>query len=188
MDIRMKKPSHPGLFIRREILEANTLSIIELAAMLNVDKEYLKGILEGEIPITKYVAGQIEKIYSISANTLLKMQISYNRSIPHIAPKIKDVFGKQLKIAREHRKISLEEMANICKFSLSTLKDFENGNRLPSIQHFQTIIYVLRIPSEHFFYPNTSLVHYLYIGDLSEKDLDKVFEFMKKLQFQILTS
>ena len=68
------KPSHPGDFVRTEILEALGLSVSKAADILNVRRATLSDLLHGKSGMSPEMALRIEKAFGMSMDTLLKMQ------------------------------------------------------------------------------------------------------------------
>ena len=71
-------PSHPGDFIRTEIVEELGLSITETAEILGVHRTTLSDLLNSNATLSAEMALRIEKAFGISMDTLLRMQAWYD--------------------------------------------------------------------------------------------------------------
>ena len=67
-------PSHPGEFIRAEILDELGLSVTEAAKLLGVRRATLSDLLNGKSSLSPEMALRIEKEFNIGMNMLLRMQ------------------------------------------------------------------------------------------------------------------
>ena len=68
------KPSHPGDFIRTEILEELGLTVSKAAEVLEVRRATLSDLVNGKSGVSPEMALRIEKAFGVSMDTLLKMQ------------------------------------------------------------------------------------------------------------------
>lgn len=68
------KPSHPGVFIREEIIEELGLSVAHAAEVLDVRRATLSDLLNGKAALSPEMALRIEKAFGVSMDTLLRMQ------------------------------------------------------------------------------------------------------------------
>ena len=68
------KPSHPGSFVRMEILDALGLSISRGAAILGVRRATLSDLVNEKATLSPEMALRIEKAFGVSLDTLLRMQ------------------------------------------------------------------------------------------------------------------
>ncbi len=71
-------PSHPGDFIRTEIVEELGLSVAETAEILGVHGATLSDLLNSNATLSAEMALRIEKAFGISMDTLLRMQAWYD--------------------------------------------------------------------------------------------------------------
>ena len=76
--IRLKNPSHPGGFVRSEIIEAAGLSVTGAAAALGVTRPALSALLNERTNLSPEMALRIEKVFGVAMDTLLRMQTSYD--------------------------------------------------------------------------------------------------------------
>ena len=67
-------PSHPGEFIRAEVLEELGLTVTKAAKLLGVRRATLSDLLNGKSSLSPDMALRIEKEFNISMNMLLRMQ------------------------------------------------------------------------------------------------------------------
>ena len=73
-------PSHPGDFIRTEIIEELGLSLTRVAEILGVRQATLSEVLNGHAALSPEMALRIEKAFDISMDMLLRMQAWYDAS------------------------------------------------------------------------------------------------------------
>lgn len=71
-------PSHPGDFIRTEIVEGSGLDLAQAAAILGVRRTTLAKLLKGEAALSPGMALCIEKAFHTSTEMLLRMQAWYD--------------------------------------------------------------------------------------------------------------
>ena len=76
--LRMKRPAHPGSFIRSEIIEDLKLSIKQAADALGVTREALSAVLNERSRLSPGMALRVEKDFGVSMDTLMRMQNSYD--------------------------------------------------------------------------------------------------------------
>ncbi len=77
-------PSHPGDFIRTEIVEELGLSVAKVAEILGVHRTTLSDLLNSNATLSAEMALRIEKAFGISMDTLLRMQVWYDAAEPEI--------------------------------------------------------------------------------------------------------
>ena len=75
------KPTHPGSFIRCEILDELGLSIARTAEILNVRRATLSDLINEKSGLSPEMALRIEKAFGVSMDTLLRMQTWYDSYI-----------------------------------------------------------------------------------------------------------
>lgn len=71
-------PSHPGEFIRIEIVEELDLSVSRAAEILGVRRATLSDLLNGHAGLSPEMALRMEKAFGISMDMLLRMQAWYD--------------------------------------------------------------------------------------------------------------
>ena len=72
------RPSHPGDFIRTEVLDELDLSVTKAAEVLGVRRATLSDLLNGKTSLTPEMALRLEKAFAVSMDTLLRMQAWYD--------------------------------------------------------------------------------------------------------------
>ena len=75
--LRMAKPSHPGQFIRTEIIEPSGLSVTDAAKVLGVTRPALSALLNTRAALSPEMALRIEKAFGVKMDTLMRMQTSF---------------------------------------------------------------------------------------------------------------
>ena len=73
-------PSHPGDFIRAEVIEELGLSITKAAAILGVRRATLSAVLNAKAALSPEMAFRIEQAFDVSMDLLLRMQAWYDAS------------------------------------------------------------------------------------------------------------
>ena len=73
-------PSHPGDFIRTEIIEDLGLSITKTSQILGVRRATLSALLNGNAALSPEMALRIEKAFDVSMDMLLRMQAWHDAS------------------------------------------------------------------------------------------------------------
>lgn len=76
--LRMKKPAHPGGFIKHEVIEPLGLSVTAAAEALGVTRATLSTLLNERSHLSWEMALRIEKAFGVSMDTLMRMQNSYD--------------------------------------------------------------------------------------------------------------
>jgi addiction module HigA family antidote len=67
-------PTHPGGFVRTEILDELSLSISRAAEILGVRRATLSDLVNEKAALSPEMALRIEKAFGVSMDTLLSMQ------------------------------------------------------------------------------------------------------------------
>ena len=80
-DVRMKRPTSPGSFIRAEVIDSMDLSVSVVATTLDITQVDFCAVLDGRAPISPELAIRIEDTFGISKDTLMRMQESYELSL-----------------------------------------------------------------------------------------------------------
>ena len=73
-------PSHPGDFIRAEIIEELGLNVTRTAEILGVRRSRLSALLNGSASLSPEMALRIEKAFDVSMDMLLRMQAWHDAS------------------------------------------------------------------------------------------------------------
>jgi antitoxin HigA-1 len=68
------KPSHPGAFIRTEVIDVLGLSVSKAAEVLGVRRATLSDLLHEKSTLTPEMALRMEKAFHLNMDMLLKMQ------------------------------------------------------------------------------------------------------------------
>ena len=68
------KPSHPGAFIKTEVLDALGLSVTRAAEVLGVRRATLSDLLNEKAALSPEMALRLEKAFQLNMDMLLKMQ------------------------------------------------------------------------------------------------------------------
>ena len=67
-------PSHPGEFLRMEVIQALGLNVTRAARILGVRRATLSAVLNGKAALSPEMALRIEKAFDVSMDMLLRMQ------------------------------------------------------------------------------------------------------------------
>ena len=77
-DIKMNMTSsHPGDFIRTEVIEELDLNVTRAAEILGVRRATLSDLLNGNAALSPEMALRIEKAFGVGMDMLLRMQAWY---------------------------------------------------------------------------------------------------------------
>ena len=76
--LRMRRPAHPGRFVRLEVIDALELSVTDGAKALGVTRPALSALLNGRASLSPDMALRIEKAFGLKMDTLLRMQAAYD--------------------------------------------------------------------------------------------------------------
>ena len=71
-------PTHPGEFIRAEILDELGLSVSTAAEILGVRRATLSDLLHGKAALSPEMALRVEKAFGVDMEMLLRMQAWYD--------------------------------------------------------------------------------------------------------------
>jgi addiction module HigA family antidote len=72
------KPTHPGGFVRMEVLDELGLSVSRAADILGVPRATLSDFVNQKAALSPEMAFRIEKAFGVSMDTLLRMQAWYD--------------------------------------------------------------------------------------------------------------
>ena len=75
--MRLARPSHPGQFIRMEVIEPLNLTVTRAAQILGVTRPALSALLNCRAALSPEMALRIEKAFGPKMDTLLRMQAAY---------------------------------------------------------------------------------------------------------------
>ena len=73
-------PSHPGEFVRMEVIEELGLNVTQAAEILGVRRATLSDLLNGNSALSPEMALRIEKAFGVSMDMLLRMQAWHDAS------------------------------------------------------------------------------------------------------------
>ncbi len=73
-------PSHPGDFIRTEVIGELGLTMTKAAEILGVRRATLSALLNGHASLSPEMALRIEKAFNVSMDMLLRMQAWWDAS------------------------------------------------------------------------------------------------------------
>jgi addiction module HigA family antidote len=76
--VRIKRPAHPGGFVKHEIIEPLELSVTAAAGVLGVTRATLSTLLNERASLSPEMALRLEKAFGVSMDTLMRMQNSYD--------------------------------------------------------------------------------------------------------------
>jgi antitoxin HigA-1 len=68
---------HPGIWLREEIVEPRGLGVTELARHFGVSRQAMSTLLNGRVALSAEMAIRFEKAFGLRADTLCRMQTSY---------------------------------------------------------------------------------------------------------------
>ncbi len=72
------KPSHPGAFIKTEVLDKLGLSVTRAAEVLGVRRATLSDLLNEKAALSPEMALRLEKAFQLNMDMLLRMQAWYD--------------------------------------------------------------------------------------------------------------
>jgi antitoxin HigA-1 len=76
--LQMAQPSHPGQFVRMEVIEPLGLSVTAAAKVLGVTRAALSAFLNTRASLSPEMAIRIEKAFGVKMDTLMRMQTSWD--------------------------------------------------------------------------------------------------------------
>jgi len=71
-------PSHPGEFVRKEIVEPLGLSVSSAADVLGVRRATLSDLINEKAALSPEMALRLEKAFGVDMETMLRMQAWYD--------------------------------------------------------------------------------------------------------------
>lgn len=78
MGYRLANPGHPGGYVRRNIIEARDLTVMDAASLLDVPRQTLFEFLNGKCGLTPELALRIEAVFGVEMETLMEMQTLFD--------------------------------------------------------------------------------------------------------------
>ena len=91
----MKNPTHPGLIVRHDCLDALGLSVTAGAKVLGVTRQTLNNIVNGKSGVSPEMAIRLAKAFGSTPETWLRMQVAYD-----LAAALKT--ESRIKVRRQH--------------------------------------------------------------------------------------
>ena len=76
--IRMKNPTHPGSFVKTEVIEPLGLSVTDATGALGITRAALSTFLNERASLSPDMAIRNEKAFGVSMETLMRMQNSHD--------------------------------------------------------------------------------------------------------------
>ena len=70
--------SHPGDWLRSEVIEAHGLNLTDAAAHLGVAQDALDDLLGGRLDLSADMAIRFEKAFGVKAELMMRMQAAYD--------------------------------------------------------------------------------------------------------------
>jgi antitoxin HigA-1 len=77
MNIHSHFTVHPGIWLWEEIVEPRGLGVTELARHFGVSRQAMSTLLNGRVGLSAEMAIRFEKAFGLQADTLCRMQTSY---------------------------------------------------------------------------------------------------------------
>lgn len=78
MSMRLKNPSHPGIFVREIVLEPLGLNVKQAAEALGIARPTLSNFLNERASLSPEMAIRLDKAFGVDMETLMRMQNSYD--------------------------------------------------------------------------------------------------------------
>ena len=75
--MQMARPSHPGRFIKMEVMEPLGLFVTRAAKLLGVTRPALSALVNERAALSPEMALRVEKAFGLRMDTLLRMQTAY---------------------------------------------------------------------------------------------------------------
>ncbi len=76
--VRMKNPSHPGIFVKSMVLEPLGLNVTDAAKALGVTRPALSNLLNANASLSPEMAIRLDKAFGVDMETLMRMQNNYD--------------------------------------------------------------------------------------------------------------
>jgi antitoxin HigA-1 len=68
---------HPGVWLRKEIVDPAGLNVTRVAERLHVTRQAASNLLNGNAGLSAEMAIRFEKLFGLSADTLMRMQSAH---------------------------------------------------------------------------------------------------------------
>lgn len=72
------QPTHPGEFVRMEVIEPLGLTVTDAAQALGVTRQAVSALLNGRASLSAEMAIRLEKAFGLKMETLLQMQTAFD--------------------------------------------------------------------------------------------------------------
>lgn len=69
---------HPGEWLKRDVVQPSGLTVTQVAENLGISRQNMSLFLNGHASLSAVMAMRFEKAFSISADTLMRMQAAYD--------------------------------------------------------------------------------------------------------------
>jgi addiction module HigA family antidote len=76
----MRNPPHPGIFIRDEVVDANELTVGQVAELLGVARPTVSKLLNGRAALSAEMALRMEQVFGLRMDTLMAMQVAHDQA------------------------------------------------------------------------------------------------------------
>ena len=76
--MKKRKPTHPGIVVRMDVLEPLNLNVTQAAQGLDCSRKHLSAFLNGRARCTVELAVKLAKATDTSAQSWLNMQMTYD--------------------------------------------------------------------------------------------------------------
>lgn len=80
IEVKMK-PSHPGKFIKEEVLDELELNVTQAAEALGVRRATLSSLVNEKAALSPEMALRVEKAFGLDMDTMLRMQAWHDASV-----------------------------------------------------------------------------------------------------------
>ena len=100
-------PSHPGDFIRTEVIEELGLNVTRTAGILGVRRATLSALLNGNAALSPEMALRVEKAFGVSMDMLLRMQAWYDAS--RMRARASEIDSPALRACMKKQPVPLQE-------------------------------------------------------------------------------
>lgn len=91
IDMHPSLAVHPGDWLKTEVVEAIGVEIGDIAANFGVSRQAISAVLNGRAALTAAMALRFERAFGVKADTLLRMQASYDLARAHAVVDEEDI-------------------------------------------------------------------------------------------------